>query len=93
MYLIALIARNNKDMDGGSLISGQFLDSRGPVFRVTACPWLTGRVEWWSQAGVTVQLKTPNHPYGDDQKPPETPLVGNYTGRIQISAYTEVTAL
>jgi len=62
-------------------------------FRVVNCPWLIGEVTSMSQSGATVKFKTPNQPYGDNDKPADTPIVGNYTGPISVSPQTKVTPL
>jgi len=63
------------------------------TFRVSNCPWLVGTMTRASQSSISVRFKSPNVPYGDDGKPPEEPLVGNWGGLLSISPYTEVIEL
>lgn len=70
---------------------------RAQRFRVSSCPWLVGKIIRWSQGGVTVKFSVPNTPWDEDHKPLEkdepAAHVGNYTGVLCVSAFTEVTKL
>ena len=62
-------------------------------FRVTGCEWLKGRIIRWSPGGVTVKFDIPNQPFEEDGQPPadDAITVGNYSGCMCISSFTEVT--
>ena len=64
-------------------------------FTVNSCPWLKGRIIYWSPGGVTVKYDIPNTPFDNDHLKPEKDApeasVGNYSNLMCVSGMTEVT--